>query len=133
MISKASDLQAERLISALSCQLNTPLSLENEACALFKTDGQEMAIIEFDIANDIMVIHRFIFGPSDMAGMKCLDMLHLNADQATLSGCWLALDTENTLRLMRTETLSLLNEHYFCDCVIGFMDVASEVESLLFK
>lgn len=121
---------AEKLIAALSHQLDTPLSLEENICALFDADDHEMAIIEFDMNSDLIAVHRRILASSDVEDKTCREMLRLNADQTRLSGCWLALDTQNALRLMSTETLSLLNESRFCNHVIGFMDVADEVTAL---
>jgi hypothetical protein len=114
----------DALIKALGRQLGHPLTLENGVCALFDSD-REVVIIEIPPAGDAVNLH------CKLAVQPGIDrheqLLRLNFDAATMSGCWFALDDRREVRLCTQLPLALLDERTFVQWVQGFVKQGKSV------
>jgi len=120
--------QADALIRALGKQLGTALQLDNGVCALFD-DGREVVIIEIPGAGDVAILHCKLALRPDPGLYERL--MRLNFDSGAMSGCWLALDEQLSVRLCTQLPLRTLDETTFVHWVQGFVLQTREVPGLL--
>ncbi|WP_342652903.1 type III secretion system chaperone [Pseudomonas sp. F3-2] len=120
--------QADALIRALGKQLGTALQLDNGVCALFD-DGREVVIIEIPAAGDVAILHCKLALRPDPGLYERL--MRLNFDSGAMSGCWLALDEQLSVRLCTQLPLRTLDETTFVHWVQGFVLQTREVPGLL--
>lgn len=120
--------QADALIRALGKQLGTALQLDNGVCALFD-DGREVVIIEIPRAGDVAILHCKLALRPDPGLYERL--MRLNFDSGAMSGCWLALDEQLSVRLCTQLPLRTLDETTFVHWVQGFVLQTREVPGLL--
>ncbi|NBB11895.1 type III secretion system chaperone [Pseudomonas sp. SLFW] len=119
---------ATTLIDALAKQMGITLTLENGVCALFDQQ-REVVIIEIPTAGDVAILHcRLALRPDPALHEK---LLRLNFDSSAMSGCWLALDDRNQVRLCAELPLDGLSELAFVHWVQGFVKQTQEVPALL--
>ena len=120
--------QADACLQALGKQLGTALQLENGVCALFD-EGREVVIIEIPTAGDVAILHCKLALRPDPGLYERL--MRLNFDSGAMSGCWLALDEQHSVRLCTQLPLSALDERTFVDWVQGFVLQTRDVSGRL--
>lgn len=120
--------QADACIQALGKQLGTALQLENGVCALFD-EGREVVIIEIPAGGDVAILHCKLSLRPDPGLYERL--MRLNFDSGAMSGCWLALDEQHSVRLCTQLPLKALDEMTFVDWVQGFVLQTRDVAGLL--
>lgn len=120
--------QADACVQALGKQLGTALQLENGVCALFD-EGREVVIIEVPAAGDVAILHCKLSLRPDPSLYERL--MRLNFDSGAMSGCWLALDEQQAVRLCTQLPFKALDERAFVDWVQGFVLQTRDVAGLL--
>ncbi|MGE6386427.1 type III secretion system chaperone [Pseudomonas sp. NPDC078416] len=115
-------------IQALGKRLGTALQLENGVCALFD-EGREVVIIEMPTAGDVAILHCKLSLRPDPSLYERL--MRLNFDSGAMSGCWLALDEQHSVRLCTQLPLKALDELTFVEWVQGFVLQTRDVAGLL--
>jgi hypothetical protein len=119
---------ADACIQALGKQLGSALQLENGVCALFDED-REVVIIEIPAAGDVAILHCKLMLRPDPSLYERL--MRLNFDSGAMSGCWLALDEQQAVRLCTQLPFRALDERTFVDWVQGFVLQTRDVSGLL--
>lgn len=119
---------ADACIQALGKRLGTALQLENGVCALFD-EGREVVIIEMPTAGDVAILHCKLSLRPDPGLYERL--MRLNFDSGAMSGCWLALDEQHSVRLCAQLPLKALDELTFVEWVQGFVLQTRDVAGLL--
>jgi hypothetical protein len=120
--------RAEACVQALGKKMGIPLQLDNGVCALFD-EGREVVIIEIPTAGDVAILHCQMPLRPDPGMYERL--LRLNFDSGAMSGCWLALDEQRSVRLCTQLPIKALDERAFVDWVQGFVVQTREVGHLL--
>lgn len=108
------------------------LSLKEGVCALFDQKQQEVAIVELPQGSDSVLFHCRIETLTDEAAPEVLrTLLALNFEMNAMRGCWLALDSEENLRLCSQLSVATLDETLFAQSLEGFMLQAQQVREFI--
>lgn len=121
---------AQKLISHLSTQLQTPLQLKNGVCAIQNKDnGAEAVVIELPENSDSVVIHCALTPLAENVANSLLKkLLLLNFEISAMQGCWLAVDESEILCLCHLIPLQTIDETTFSHTIIQFIQHSSEVK-----
>jgi hypothetical protein len=117
------------MIEHLGKKMGITLSLDRGVCAIFDRD-RELVVIEIAPSSDLVILHR-VMAMQHEGNRSYEHLLKLNFDITALAGCWLALDSSSQARLCAQLPMLLLDEVYFSQWVEGFVNLCSQVETLL--
>lgn len=123
-------LKANQLIQHFGQTIRTPLQLKDGVCALFDTQGTEVAIIEVPDHTDSVIFHCTLLTLSDDVPPQVLrQLLQLNFEISAMQGCWLAVDERDKLCLCHVLPLEQTDEQHFSNSLNGFIEQVKDVRA----
>jgi len=111
-------------------RLNLSLSLKNGVCALVR-NRQEIAIIELPPESNCVIFHRRLESLKRASESHLRTVLALNFEMDAMRGCWLAMDSDDSLRLCSQQLLASLDAAGFSEALNAFIVQADEVAEFL--
>ncbi|WP_275556482.1 type III secretion system chaperone [Mixta sp. Marseille-Q2659] len=124
-------LYLQRLLEQYGRTLNTELTLDNGVCVLLDQQ-QELAVLELP-PGDNLLLHCQILPSQEIRDDAALwrALLAMNFEMEAMRGCWLALDTQLTLRLCCQHPLAQMDAPRFTALVNNFIDHGQQVREFM--
>ena len=126
------NLYVQRLLEQYGRTLNTELKLDNGVCLLLDNQQQELVTLEAPPGENLL-LHCQLMPAQAMSDDPALwrALLAMNFEMEAMRGCWLALDSEMTLRLCTQFVLEQLDAPRFTTLVNNFIDQGREVREFM--
>ena len=126
------NLYLQRLLEQYGRTLNTELTLDNGVCLLLDKQQQELVTIEVPPGENLL-LHCQVMPSQQMTDDPALwrALLAMNFEMDAMRGCWLALDSEMTLRLCSQHLLEHLDAPRFTRLVNNFIDQGRQVREFM--
>lgn len=126
------NLYLQRLLEQYGHTLNSELTLDNGVCLLLDKQQQELVTIEAPPGENLL-LHCQVMSSQQMTDDPALwrALLTMNFEMDAMRGCWLALDSEMTLRLCSQYMLEHLDAPRFTKLVNNFIDQGRQVREFM--
>lgn len=124
-------LQMNELLDHLAKTCGTPLSLDNGVCALYIGGRNEAATLEFPPGATQVFIHRALIDQQAATAGTYELLLRMNFEANAMRGCWVAMDSYNTLRLCTQVDPLVFSGQQFVSLLMGFIALGQDLEAVL--